>query len=857
MDLRLRPGLYCARIREQVDYGPVRTGPERGNMEFRGFNRVLALVAAIATCAFALLAGDASASDPGDVSPLGGDKDYCVSEDGSDGAGNAGACIDGTGLDTGIAAMAVTPNGTRLQTIGFGGTGLPSGSNGNSVSTYDRNALTGEVELQPRPRACISQSGTAPCSSGGTGYLTRPTGIAISPDGQNVYVTAGVSNALNVFDYIALPDPVNFGPLQQKVAGGGCLTASSSGSCTTVRGNGNASDVVISPDGEHVYTAGNMDNIGGIAVFDRAADGLLTQKGVPEYENYEGCVNDNGNNSCTNGNHVEPLKLAISPDGKNLYAASQNNSGTNDAISVFDINPDGTIDQKAGAAGCIGRTDLGGDCTPAPFLRKPSDISVSPDGAYVYVTSTPVPDDGETSIGNLYVFGRNTTTGALVSATCYAAEAENGCVDTDGLYNPVGVLATDDAVYVASIGRSGGSGGVGAKPGALVVLNRDLETDNGSGILTQKPFDGCYASGFLADCVKLPVLVGARSLAVSPGGESLYVGGGEPFTGSGFGAITVFDRDDGIPPSTTIDSGPDNEETSANPVTFTFSADEPGSEFECAIDGGSPAFFPCSSPASYSNLGLGIHHFYVRAIDKSGNVEASFPGRTFTVVKETVPPETTIDSGPEGSIIETTTSFTFSSNEAGTFECRMDSEAFAACASPKQFTGLAGGVHTFQVRAIDTAGNVDATPAERSFTLFREPVGPTCETDLSLCPDTPDTNVDALVTAAKLQKQKRSSIDIKVLILANEEVNVQVTGLVKRGKVKAGLKPVSKKLLHKGTPYLIHIRAASAKAGRLVAAALLGSRRATPKIFITLTDGAMNRVVVKPKVKIQGAPKKR
>jgi hypothetical protein len=103
--------------------------------------------------------------------------------------------------------------------------------------------------------------------------------------------------------------------------------------------------------------------------------------------------------------------------------------------------------------------------------------------------------------------------------------------------------------------------------------------------------------------------------------------------------------------------------------------------------------------------------------DVAGNVLAADEAWSFST-PDTSPPETTIDSGPSGTLRSATASFAFSSSEAGsTFECSLDGAPFGSCASPKDYAGLADGPHTFEVRAVDAAGNADVTPASSSWSV--------------------------------------------------------------------------------------------------------------------------------------------
>jgi hypothetical protein len=93
-----------------------------------------------------------------------------------------------------------------------------------------------------------------------------------------------------------------------------------------------------------------------------------------------------------------------------------------------------------------------------------------------------------------------------------------------------------------------------------------------------------------------------------------------------------------------------------------------------------------------------------------------------TTAVDTTPPDTTITAGPSGSTATTDATFGFTSTESGsTFQCSLDGGAYQPCASPTTYQGLAPAAHQLAVRAIDAAGNVDQTPATRSWTITPPP----------------------------------------------------------------------------------------------------------------------------------------
>jgi PKD domain-containing protein/Big-like domain-containing protein len=111
---------------------------------------------------------------------------------------------------------------------------------------------------------------------------------------------------------------------------------------------------------------------------------------------------------------------------------------------------------------------------------------------------------------------------------------------------------------------------------------------------------------------------------------------------------------------------------------------------------------------------------------------------------DTTAPETTITSAPADPSTSTGASIGFNSNESGsTFACKLDTGAYAACTSPKAYSGLSAGSHTVSVRATDAAGNTDATPAAWTWTISAAPDTTAPETTITSGPANPTTSTSS------------------------------------------------------------------------------------------------------------------
>lgn len=201
---------------------------------------------------------------------------------------------------------------------------------------------------------------------------------------------------------------------------------------------------------------------------------------------------------------VQASAVAVSPDGAHVYVTA----GKGDALVAFERDP-GTgklehiqtvLDNTDGVDG----------------LETAGSVTLSPDGAHLYVTSA-----GESAIA---VFSRDAATGRL---TFVEAEFE-GVAGVQGLEAAhESVISPDGAhVYVASPGRRPRPDGPTPVPGRVSLFDRDATT----GALT-------FVEAVTDDVDGVVGIDGVSSVTLSPDGAHLYT------TAFRDDAVAVFERD--------------------------------------------------------------------------------------------------------------------------------------------------------------------------------------------------------------------------------------------------------------------------------------------------------------------------
>ena len=433
----------------------------------------------IVMCAGGIWAAGAAAS-PGDLTQKPG-LAACVSDTG------AGPCADGTALAY-AANVAVSPDGRSAYVVS---------QVSNAVAVFDR-AADGSLTQKPGTAGCVSDTGAGPCADGTA--LNLASGVAVSPDGQNVYVASYTSGAVAVFDR------ATDGTLTQKAGTDACVSDDGTGPCIDGTALAGAFDVTVSPDGANVYVASAVS--GAVAILARAPGGTLTQS-------LGACISDTGAGPCFDGRALAGASaVTVSPDGVSVYVASSDA----DAVAVFDRAAGGGLTQKLGTAGCVSDTGAG-PCADGTALDLPSSVAVAPGGGSVYVAS---PNSSAVAVFDRVADGSLTQKPG--TSACISDTGAGPCADGTGLDHAAAVSVSPDgqSAYVAS-----------AEGDAVSVFVRAAD-----GTLTQRPGTaGCISETGAGPCADGTALDFARAVAVSPDGRSVYA------DSANSGAVAVFDRE--------------------------------------------------------------------------------------------------------------------------------------------------------------------------------------------------------------------------------------------------------------------------------------------------------------------------
>ncbi len=379
--------------------------------------------------------------------------------------------------------IVVSPNGEHAYSVGVQG----------DLIEYSRNLSNGSLSVI----GCFTSLalGEPECAGEnvqmGVAAVGDPSAVAISADGRSVYVTSQLNNTIAEFK-------VEENGLLDKA---GCITHESSlAECETTGALGleNPYGVTVSPEGENVYvTAFNEEAVG---EFKRNTEtGALTQLVGNE------CIGS-ATSSCPTKTIglKEDIGIAVSPDGKDVYVAAGAKGSTGDVVAL-NRSAEGALEPLSGEERCIGSIS---ECAPGVHIDGVEDLAVSPDGKYVYGTS---------SSTNAVVELKRTESGALEQLAapnaCVSTESLSECQKVVGIAGTVGVAISPAGEDLYASGQSEGS-------------VASFERDSATGALTQlaTPCVTEQASGCgSAELDERVALNWPRRLAVSPDGTNLYV----------------------------------------------------------------------------------------------------------------------------------------------------------------------------------------------------------------------------------------------------------------------------------------------------------------------------------------------
>ncbi len=416
--------------------------------------------------------------------------------------------VDGVGGVNGLAgaaALALSPDGAHLYVAGAGD---------DAVAVFERSAASGALDWVE-----VEVDGA------GSSALAGAAALAVSPDGAHLYVSGADDAALAVFS---------------RDAGSGELSwredhVDGSGGVTDLVG---ASAVVVSPDGAQVYVAAATD--GAVVAFQR--DTVASSGGFGSLSFDLAYPGTTAVPPAALNNLAGVSGIHLTGDGQHLIAAAT----AADSLVVFRRNT---------GTGLLTYQELLQDgAASVDGLQGVGAVTSSADGAHLYTAAA-----GD---GRLGVFSRRQPDPAFAFV-----EAEVDGVDdpadaggtVDGLLGARDLAVTPDGQHVIAVGfaddkvavfaRDAGEGSTPASralhlsfqqavsgsdldgAGAVVVTTGNVyvaaEISSAVVVLNRNPLTGALtAAQTVRDGVGgVDGLSGASSVALSPGGNHLYVAG--------------------------------------------------------------------------------------------------------------------------------------------------------------------------------------------------------------------------------------------------------------------------------------------------------------------------------------------
>ncbi len=210
--------------------------------------------------------------------------------------------IEGSGgvttLDS-CRGAAVSPDGKHVYTAAL---------SDNAVTWFSRDSVTGALGFAPGD-ALIGAHGSS---------LHGANAVAVSPDDMHVYVAGRSGDAIAAFSRdTTTGDLTSIADYFDNLGGIDGLDA--------------PEDIAVTPDGMHVYVASQVDDA--VAVFARDANAASPTFGHLTF--VEAKIDGVGSVDGLD----EAVNIALDASGKNVYVATESESGAGDWFAVFSRSP--------------------------------------------------------------------------------------------------------------------------------------------------------------------------------------------------------------------------------------------------------------------------------------------------------------------------------------------------------------------------------------------------------------------------------------------------------------------------------------------------------------------------------------